>query len=198
MIAGRKEPNPRCTRHNPEPGMLPKIMRAWRLARRRPDRRLSEQRAHRAAEAAATKASAPMPQERAVGRRRISLPVEDALDFPHGVSRHRDQARLVELRFPDHQSVLAGVVVPHGQPRQLTPPHARRVQEHDREPHHLGAQRRIGCASPRRRGGEQLAHLAVREDMGPEDLMDGREQRGSFDCRSHRSLRASARSWTMC
>jgi hypothetical protein len=22
MIAGRKEPNPRCTRHNPEPGML--------------------------------------------------------------------------------------------------------------------------------------------------------------------------------
>ena len=147
MIAGRaKGPCLRRIRHNPEPGMLPKIMHAWHLAGRGPDGRLSEEGTDGTPETAAAVGAVPMPQQRAAGLGRkvtVSPQIEEVGDLAGRVCGHRDQTRLVKLGGPDEQRVLPGVVVPHRQPRQLAAPHAGGVEQHDRQPHRLGTQRRI-------------------------------------------------------
>lgn len=158
---------------------VPKIVRARQLAGRRPNPGLTEERTHGATEAAPAIAAMAMPQERAVrpdGKSLLATQGEEAVDFTGSISRHRDQSRLVELRFPDHQRVLTRVVVAHSQPCQLTPSHSCRVEEDDREPHGLGTQRRIGRAHPPPGGGEQLADLLVREDVRPDSLVDRRKE----------------------
>ena len=159
--------------------MLPKITRARHVAGRGPDPRLTEERAHGAAEPAAVIAATAMPQQGAVGpggKALVMARLEQAVDFVGGVHRHGDQARLVKLRFPDRQRVLTRVGVAHGQPCELTPSHAGRVKEDDREPHGLGTQGRIGGAPPCPCGGGEPADLAVREDVRPDGLVDRREE----------------------
>jgi len=74
--------------------MLPKIMNTWQVAAHRPDRGLTEERADRAAEAAATVAAIAMPQQWAVwsdGESPLPAKIE-VIDFSGGVGRHGDQA----------------------------------------------------------------------------------------------------------
>jgi hypothetical protein len=159
--------------------MLAKIVRARQLAGRRADLRLAEERTHGGPKAAAAIAAMAMPQKRAVAREWESVPAtqdQESIDFSCGVSGHRDQSGLVKLGFPDEQRALPRVVIPDDQARELTPSHASRVQEHDREPHHLGTQRGIvrWASRPSRR--EQLPDLALGEDVRPDGLMDGRKE----------------------
>ena len=157
-------------------------MRAWEVTGLGPDIGPPEQRPHGTAEAAAAVAAharTAMPQERAVrlGRQSpLAANLEQVLDLSGGIRRHRDEARLVELGFPDRQRALRRVVVSDGQPRQLSASQPGGGQHHDREAHVLGTERRIGGAGQRARGGQQLDYLAVGEDMRPDGLVGRRKQ----------------------
>ena len=155
------------------------VMRAWEMTRRGPDAGAPEECSHGAAEAPAAVAAGgrtAMPEERSLRRGWQSPPVADldqVLDLAGGIRRQRDEARLVELGLADRQRALRRVVVSDGQLGQLSASQPGGGQHHDREAHVLGAERRIGGAGQRARGGQQLQqldYLAVGEDMRPDGI----------------------------
>ena len=151
------------------------------MTRRGPDAGPPEECAHGTAEAPAAVAArvrTAMPEEWAVRLGRQSPPAanrDQVLDLAGGIRRQRDEARLVELGFPDHQRALRQVIVSNGQPCQLSASQPGGGQHHDREAHILGTERRIGGGGQHARGGQQLADLTVREDMRPDGLMNPRK-----------------------
>ena len=120
---------------------VPEIMRAGKVTGRGPDAGPPEECSHGTAEAAAAVAASArtaMPEERAVRLGRQSPPAanrDQVLDLVGGIRRHRDEARLVELGFPDRQRALRRVIVSNGQPRQLSASQPGGGQHHDREAH---------------------------------------------------------------
>jgi ribosomal protein L3 len=67
---------------------------------------------------------------------------EVAVQFADAVLGEGDEARLVELRCAHEQRALARVVVGEDQAHELSATQPRRVEEHDREAIHVGAQGR--------------------------------------------------------